>query len=163
MKGQANLGIGLVLTAAILIVGVYSFFIIADAVPHEETYINETLLTGTQPTNGSTYLLDYTPIRAASDVLVSRGNDSALLTGGGSDYSVSLGNSGIKIHNSSAFDATNTTVTYVTNPLGTSGQNTYTEINNITYSGFELAAVTVIIIAAVAVLGGLFLLGGRRD
>jgi len=75
---MANLGIGIVITAAILIVGVYVFFQIDDAIPtNRSAQVNSTL----------------------------------------------------------------------------------TNIRDITYSGFELGAVTVIVLAAVAVLGGLFLLG----
>lgn len=75
---MANLGIGIVITAAILIVGVYVFFQIDDAIPTDRS---------------------------------------------------------------------------------TAVNNTLSNIRSITYSGFELGAVVIIVLAAVAVLGGLFALG----
>ena len=75
---MANLGIGIVITAAVLIVGVYVFFQIEDAIPTDRS---------------------------------------------------------------------------------TAVNNTISTIESITYAGFELGAVTIIVLAAVAVLGGLFMLG----
>ena len=165
MKGQSNMGVSIIVTAAILIVGVFVFFQIADAVPHRESFVNETLITGA-PTNGSTYSLAHSPVRlpASTYLTLYRGNDTVAMTDG-SDYVVNDQEASITIWNATAMTGVaNITVDYTIDPLSQSqtqapAQDAYTTVNSTTYSGFELAAVVIIVLAAVAVLGGLFVLG----
>ena len=160
---EGNFGIGIVITSAILIVSAYVFFMLADAIPHQISVVNETVKNlGAVSTN-------YTTSTYSSDISETSANLLCYNTSNGTFANSSFGTittpTGANVTKAGLLQI-GTPYTgivlcnYVYQPLATgSAQATYTNINTTTYSGFELAAVVVIVVAAVSVLGGLFLLG----
>ena len=168
MKGQAENISGsiaaIIVVSIFVIVGALVYGYVADVVPHDEWYSGELLCIGNGTAIGVCNVtagisIDNTPIQNGSEV-VYISNSSATLTAG-TDYNV-VTTSTINITNGSIDAAEDWVyINYYEDVVSDVRQSSWTSVNATSYSGFGLLSVAIIVMAAVAIVGLVFLI--RRD
>lgn len=170
MKGQANVvttvtvAIGVAVT---VLVGLAVYGVSQNLFPHDETFLNESVCTTcVNGSNGATtYALANLPVVNDTTLVCSNATGGQAMTNGLNDGTC-LGynyiNPGtINITNTSGPNAcqiTNMRCSYVQDNADAERQSFYTSVNSTIFSGFALAAVLVIILAAAIIITVVFLI-----
>ncbi len=167
MKGQGDVfatALSVAAVGVIILVGLIVYGVSQDQFPHDELFTNESMCTTC--VNGTAYVFDNVPI-ANDTTLVCYNNSAELMTNGINDPTClgynALSNRQINITNTSndhSCQITNVVCTYIQNNADDERQAFYETTNSTIYSGFALAAILGVIIAAGLILAIIFVLRG---
>lgn len=172
MKGQAqaiSFVTAAIFVAVAVLIGTVTFGIVADVVPHDQTINNETMCATCVNGSPGNTRYEFINIPVLNDTAMVCFNDSNdLMTNGVGDSDTCLGynienNQFINISNASAVDfcqISNVVCTYTFDEANTNEQSFFDNTTSTSYSGFILAAVIVIVLAAVGVMAVVLLIRG---
>lgn len=167
MKAQATVAsiVTVVVVLITMLLGMTVFSYVADVTPHDQTINNESICTTcvNGSNGGTTYTFDYTPVLNDSTLICY--NDSInLMTNGLAGptclgYNI-VGLSSINITNTSVDCQTeNVVCTYTYDWATADEQSFWDNSTDNSFGGFILASIIVIVLAAIAIITIVLLLG----
>lgn len=161
----------IVVTAVMVVIGLTIYGLITNVYPHEKPYFNESLCTtcvnGSTSGTATTYAFNNIPIFNDSS-LVCHNDSLAVMTNGVTDITTCLGynvidNSLLNITNSSndaSCQISNVVCTYTHDDSNANEEAFYRTNTSVTFAGFDLLSIAVIILAAIAILAIILFLRG---